>query len=89
MFHWLLSHLLESCCYPNLMRGNINGQCKSVYPGLPRHAGRGVAAGAVATPAPKVMGRKSALLVARRKCPLYCRNLWELMEVEVDSISFA
>ena len=32
--------------------------------GLPRHAGRGVAAGAVATPAPKVMGRDGA-----EKCP--------------------
>jgi len=42
------------------MRGNINRQCKSVYPGLPRHAGRGVAAGAVATSAPKVMGRDGA-----------------------------
>ena len=44
MFHRLLSHLLESCCYPNLMRGNINGQCKSVvlvYPGTPAEVGSG------------------------------------------------
>ena len=46
------------------MRGNINGQCKSVYPGLPRHAGSGVAAGAVATPAPKVVEQGEA-----GKCP--------------------
>ena len=56
---------------------------------MSRHAGTGVAAGAVATPAPIVVGRKSALLVARRKCPFCCRNLWELMEVEVDTISIA
>ena len=52
----------------------------------------GVTAGSVATPAPKVMGRggaESVLLVARAKCPFYYRNLWELMEVEVDAISFA